>query len=378
MFSRRHLMGAALCAPLLSTLASWPALAATSANSDTSADMPRFIAALPKSEFHVHLEGTLEAEMKFALARRNGLTLPYADVAAMKKSYIYHDLASFLAIYYEGNSVLLKEQDFYDLCYAYLKKAASQNVLYAEMFFDPQSHTSRGIAIDVVIHGIARAQADAQRQLGIKSQLILCFMRDLSAESAMETLEAALPFKQYLVGVGLDSDEKDNPPTKFAAAFARARAAGLKVTVHCDLNQKDIHDHLRQAIEEIQVDRIDHGGNILESPELMAAAKKKNLFFTVCPTFSGTVRNGGPPVDVVRGMLDNGMNLNINSDDPAYMGSEYITEVLIKAQAQSKLTKAELVRIERNGFNSAWIDTARRDRFIRKLDAFASAWRVET
>lgn len=188
MLNRRHIIGAALSAPLLTALTSWPSDAAP-------ADMALFIAKMPKAEFHVHLEGTLEAEMKFALAKRNNITLPYADVAAMKQSYIYHDLPSFLAIYYEGNSVLLKGQDFYDLCYAYLAKAASQNVLYAEMFFDPQQHIQRGIPLEIVIGGIARAQAKATRELGIESQLILCFMRDLSAESAMATLDAALPLK---------------------------------------------------------------------------------------------------------------------------------------------------------------------------------------
>ncbi len=365
MFSRRHIVSAALWSPLLTAI---PARAATAPQDD---DMARFITAMPKSEFHVHLEGTLEAEMKFALAQRNGLTLPYADVAAMKKSYIYNDLPSFLRIYYEGMTVLLKEQDFYDLTYAYLSKAASEHVLYTEMFFDPQSHTSRGIAIDVVIHGIARAQADAQRQLGIESQLILCFMRDLSAESAMETLEAALPLKHYLVGVGLDSDEQGNPPEKFVAVFAKARAAGLKLTMHCDVNQTDTLANIRTVIEDIGVDRIDHGGNILQSPALMVEAKRRNLSFTVCPTFSGVAKSGDRSIDVVRGMLDNGLNVTISSDDPAYMGSEYLTQVLIRAQAQNRLTKAELLRIERNGFEAAWITPARRDRFLAKLDAFA-------
>jgi adenosine deaminase len=376
MVSRRDVMGAALWAPMLPALASWPARAAAPGG-DGAADMARFIAGLPKAEYHVHLEGTLEAEMKFALAKRNGLTLPYADVAAMKKSYIYHDLPSFLAIYYEGNSVLLKEQDYYDLAFAYLTKAAAQNIVYAEMFFDPQSHTSRGVRIETVIGGIARAQADARRKLGVESQLILCFMRDLSAESAAETLEAALPMKQYLVGVGLDSDEHGNPPGKFAATFARARAAGLKLTMHCDVNQEGSLANIRQVIEEIGVDRIDHGGNILQSPELMALARERKLMFTVCPTFSGMIGTGGRSTDVVRGMLDNGLNVTINSDDPAYMGSEYLTAVMIRAQAQNKLTKAELVRIERNAFNGAWIAPDRRDRFLAKLDAFARSERVE-
>lgn len=340
---------------------------------DDAADMVRFIAALPKAEYHVHLEGTLEAEMKFALAKRNGLDLPFADVAAMKASYVYHDLPSFLAIYYDGMKVLRTEQDFHDLAYAYLARAASQNILYAEMFFDPQEHLKRGLPMAAVIGGITSARESAAAQLGIGSQLILCFVRDLSAESAMETLNAALPFRQHLVAVGLDSDEKDHPPIKFAAHFAKARAAGLKVTAHCDLNQKDILEHIRQAIVDIRVDRIDHGGNILESPELIAMARARNLSFTVCPSFSGTVRGEAPPIDVVRGMLDAGLNVTINSDDPAYMGSEYLNEVLVQAQARSALTKAELVRLSRNAFKAGWMGEAPRAACLARLDAFARA-----
>lgn len=370
MLNRRTMIHAALgagCAGLLAPSPLWAALAGG------DADMATFIAGLPKAEYHVHLEGTLEAEMKFALAQRNGLQLPFADVAAMKDSYRYHDLPSFLTIYYDGMKVLLKEPDFYDLAYAYLAKAASQNVLYAEMFFDPQEHLKRGVAMADVIGGITRARADAAAKLGIQSQLILCFVRDLSAESAMAALDAALPMKQYLVGVGLDSDEKGNPPSKFTTHFAKARAAGLKVTAHCDLNQENTLEHIRQAIVDIQVDRIDHGGNILQSPDLIALAKAKNLYFTVCPTFSGTVRGDAPPVDVVRGMLDAGLNVTINSDDPAYMASEYLNEVLVKAQERSALSKAELVRIERNAFMAGWMDEGLRAACLAKLDAYAAA-----
>jgi len=380
MFNRRNLIRAALSAPLLCALPAGPLAAVRPARTPGGAApdrMARFIAAMPKAEYHVHLEGTLEAEMKFVLARRNGLALPYPDVAAMKASYKYHDLPSFLAIYYDGMKVLLREQDFYDLAYAYLAKAASQNILYAEMFFDPQEHLKRGIAMEAVIGGISRARADAERRLGIQSQLILCFVRDLSADSAMAALDAALPLKQYLVGVGLDSDEKNNPPNKFAEHFAKARAAGLKVTAHCDLNQEDVLEHLRQAIVDLKVDRIDHGGNILQSPELIALARERNLFFTVCPSFSGRATGEGPPIDVVRGMLDQGLNLTINSDDPAYMGSEYLNAVLVSAQRRSGLTERELVRIERNAFNAAWISDERRSHFHARLDDFARKWGVE-
>jgi adenosine deaminase len=373
MISRRDFARAGLCLPMAYAASAAPA---PSGENGDQAEMARFIAAMPKAEYHVHLEGTLEAEMKFALARRNGLSLPYADADALRRSYDFHDLPSFLTLYYSGMSVLLKEQDFYDLAHAYLTKAASQNILYAEMFFDPQEHLKRGVPMDAVIGGITRARNDAQRRLGIRSQLILCFLRDLSAESAMAALDAALPMKEHLIGVGLDSDEKDNPPGKFAAAFAKARAAGLKATVHCDLNQKDSLAHIREAIVDLKVDRIDHGGNVLQSPDLVALAKRRGLYFTVCPGFSGQVVGADGRIDVVRGMLDQGLNVTINSDDPAYMGSKYLLDVLIDAQARSALTKRELVRIERNAFNAAWISPKERQPYLDRLDAFVRTWSV--
>lgn len=333
--------------------------------------LKRFIAGMPKAEYHVHLEGTLEAEMKFALARRNGLSLPYADVAAMKASYNYHDLPSFLAIYYDGMKVLLTEQDFYDLTYAYLTKAAGQNVIYTEMFFDPQEHLKRGIPMAAVIGGITRARRDAQTKLGIRSQLILCFVRDLSADSAMQALDEGLKFRQDLVGVGLDSDEHGNPPEKFRAHFAKARAHGLRVTAHCDVDQEDTLGHIRTALVDLKVDRIDHGGNILQSPELVAIARRRGISFTVCPTFSGTLRKGETtPVDVVRGMLDAGLKVTISSDDPAYMGSEYLNDVLYRAVARSGLSRADLITIARNGFEAAWLPPADRAAMIARLDAY--------
>lgn len=337
-------------------------------------EMARFIRVMPKAEYHVHLEGTLEAEMKFTLAQRNGITLPFADVAAMKASYQYHDLPSFLAIYYDGMKVLLTEQDFHDLALAYLARAAAQNVIHAEMFFDPQEHLKRGVAMATVIGGITRARDEAARLYGISSGLILCFVRDLDPKTAMEALDAALPMREHLIGVGLDSDEKGHPPGKFAAHFAKARAAGLKVTAHCDVNQDNTLAHIRQAIVDLKVDRIDHGGNILQSPELVAMAKAKGIAFTVCPSFSGTLRGQGPEVDVVRGMMDAGLNVTIASDDPAYMGSEYVSEVLLRAQKRSALTKAELLRIQKNAFNAAWVGDELKARLLARIDIFERAW----
>ncbi len=372
MITRRILIAGITAAATMAALPSWTRAAAPADGVDPA--LAKFITGLPKTEYHVHLEGTLEAEMKFALAARNALNLPFADVAAMKASYKYHDLPSFLAIYYDGMKVLLKEPDFYDLAYAYLAKAAAQNVIYTEMFFDPQEHLKRGVPMEAVIMGITRARRDAEARLGIRSQLILCFVRDLSAESAMAALDAALPFKQHLVGVGLDSDEAGHPPEKFAAHFAKARSHGLRVTAHCDVDQAQSLKNIRTALVDLKVDRIDHGGNIVQSPELVAIAKQRGMIFTVCPTFSGTLRRGqNPPVDVVRAMLDAGLKVTISSDDPAYMASEYLNEVLLRAVTRSQLTRPELIGIARNGFEAAWLPAADKTALLAKLDAYVAA-----
>src|SRR5581483_7738054 len=202
---------------------------------------------MPKAELHLHLEGTLEPELKLALAARNGIELPYRSVEEVRAAYDFDDLASFLAVYYEGMSVLRTEQDFYDLAAAYLRKAHEQNVVYAEMFFDPQAHTTRGVPFDTVIRGIHRAQEDARSWLGLRTQLIMCFLRDLSAESARRTLEESLGYRDWIVGVGLDSDERGNPPVKFKDVFERARAEGFRLTMHCDVDQEDSVGHIWQC-----------------------------------------------------------------------------------------------------------------------------------
>ncbi len=368
--NRRDMIRDITAASLTVALMPSPLRAATRPVSAQMPDMAAFIAALPKAEYHVHLEGTLEPEMKIALAARNGITLPYADVAAMRASYVYHDLPTFLKIYYEGMNVLVTEQDFYDLAYAYLGRAKANNIVYAEMFFDPQEHLKRGVAMATVIGGITRARIAAEQRLGVRSQLILCFVRDLSAQSAMAALDAALPFKQHLIGVGLDSDERGNPPDKFAEHFAKARAAGLHVTAHCDVNQENSLAHIREAIVDLKVERIDHGGNILQSPELIALAKARNLAFTVCPSFSGKIETPNGPIEVVRGMLDAGLAVTINSDDPAYMGSEYLNAVMLREQRASALSRAELIRIERNAFAAAWLPAADKSAYQARLDAF--------
>ncbi|HAS32379.1 MAG TPA: adenosine deaminase, partial [Microbacterium sp.] len=240
-------------------------------------DLAAFAHGLPKAELHLHLEGTLEPELKFALAARNGIELDQKTVEDVKASYDFTDLTSFLAVYYPAMQVLQTADDFHDLAWAYLQRAKAQGVVHVEMFFDPQAHTSRGVPFAEVITGYRRAAVRAQDELGISAELILCFLRDFSAEYAMATLMEALPYKAWIVGVGLDSDERGNPPEKFAAVFARARAEGFFLTMHCDIDQVGSIDNIRTVLEDIEVDRIDHGTNIVEDPALVDAAIAKGI-----------------------------------------------------------------------------------------------------
>lgn len=230
--------------------------------------MKTFIREMPKAELHVHLEGTLEAEHLFKLARRHNIELEHKTPEECISAYDFHDLPSFLKIYYAGMNVLRTEEDFYELAYHYFERAAKENIVYVEPFFDPQAHTTRGIEFSTIINSIHRAQADAREKLNLHSNLIMCFLRDMSAESALEHLKMAMPYKSWIIGVGLDSNEKDNPPIKFSEVFSKARSLGLKLTMHCDVNQQNSIHHIRQCIDDIQVERIDHGINALEDDKV--------------------------------------------------------------------------------------------------------------
>ncbi len=332
-------------------------------------DVRAFIARLPKAELHVHLEGTLEPELSFALAAKNGVALGHETPEALIAAYDFHDLPSFLAIYYKAMEVLVSEQDFYDLTWAYLLKTRSQNVLYCEMFFDPQAHTGRGVAFDTVINGIHRAQVQAAAELGVESQLIMCFLRELPAESAMDTLIASLPYKPWIVGVGLDSNERDNPPIKFADVFARARAEGYRLTMHCDVNQQNTLVHIGQCLDVIGVDRIDHGVNALEDPALCAEIARRGLGLTVCPISNRFVVQNLTG-DEIRRMLAIGMKATINSDDPAYFRG-YMNENLIALHEDAGFTAAEITTLVRNSFEVAWLDPPRREHYLALLDSHA-------
>jgi adenosine deaminase len=330
-----------------------------------------FIAGMPKAELHVHLEGTLEPDLSFRLARKNGIEMPYATPEELLAAYDFHDLPSFLAIYYRAMQVLVHEDDFFELTWHYLLKAREQNVVYAEMFFDPQAHTARGVPFDTVIRGIERAQRRAVVELGVETQLILCFLRDLSAESAMRTLLEALPYKHWLVGVGLDSDEKDNPPRKFAAVFARARQEGLKLTMHCDVNQQNTLLHLGQVLHEIGVDRIDHGINCLEDAALCATIRERGLGLTICPV-SNRFCVQDLTASHIRRMLELGMRATVNSDDPAYFRA-YMNENLNALHDEAGMTRTEIVQLVRNGFEVAWLAADRRRHYLGQLSAYVDA-----
>jgi adenosine deaminase len=327
--------------------------------------MTSFIDGMPKAELHVHLEGTLEPDLSFALAQKNGIALPYDSPAALLRAYDFHDLPSFLSVYYKAMNVLQDEADFFELTWRYLQKAREQNIVYAEMFFDPQAHTSRGVTFDTVIRGIRRAQEKAAAELGVETQLILCFLRDMSAESAMQTLLQALPYKHWLIGVGLDSDEKNNPPLKFADVFARARSEGFKLTMHCDVNQQNTLAHIGQVLNDIRVDRIDHGVNSLEDPALCEIIAQRGIGLTVCPV-SNRFCVQDLTASHIRRMLQLGMRATVNSDDPAYFRA-YMNENLRALHEEGDLNTTEIVQLVRNGFEVAWLDDARRGAYLERL-----------
>lgn len=330
-------------------------------------DVARFIAEVPKCELHLHIEGTLEGELVFELARRNGIDMPYADAEEMRRESPFHDLTSFLVGYYRNMQVLVTEQDFYDLATAYFTRAAAQNVRYAEIFFDPQAHTSRGVEFGTVVRGLRRAVVDARRTLDLHAELIMCFLRDFSAEYAMATLMESLPHRDWIIGVGLDSDERGNPPVKFEKVFARARAEGYLLTMHCDLDQPGTLDHIRQALDVIGVDRIDHGVNVLDDPALLAEVVERGIGLTVCPISNGFVR-GSAWEGATKRLLDAGVLVSVHSDDPAYFDG-YVAECLARVHQETPLTIDEVATLARNAFQTAWLPATLRARFLAEIDA---------
>lgn len=332
--------------------------------------MEDYIRGMPKAELHVHLEGTLEPEHIFALAERNGIELDYKTPEEVVAAYDFHDLPSFLTIYYAAMGVLQTEQDFYELAYHYFVRAKQDNIVYAEPFFDPQGHTSRGVSFDTIIKGIHRAQVDAAKNLGIESNLIMCFLRDLSAESAMEHLDMSLPYKDWIIGVGLDSDEKDNPPSKFAEVFAAARESGYLLTMHCDVNQIDIVDHIWQCVNDIKVDRIDHGINSLEDESLCEEIAKQGLGLTVCPVSNRFVVQNLTASEI-KLMLDKNMKVTINSDDPGYFRA-YLTDNFLALVGEVSFEFSKIKQLNKNAFDVSWLNAERKAHYLKLADEFAA------
>jgi adenine deaminase len=323
---------------------------------------------VPKAELHLHIEGTLEPEMMFALARRNGVALPFADAEAVRRAYVFRDLQSFLDVYYAGCRVLLREQDFYDLTWAYLHRAAADGVRHAEIFFDPQTHTGRGVPFETVVTGIRRALLDGRERLGITSGLILCFLRDLSAEAALRALEQARPFRDWLLGVGLDSAEKDNPPVKFRAVFERARDWGLHAVAHA--GEEGPPDYIRQALDVLKAERIDHGVRCEEDPDLMARLAAEQVPLTVCPLSNVKLRVVPALArHNLKRLLDRGLCVTVNSDDPAYFGG-YVGENFRACQAALGLSDADVLRLAKNSFRASFVEEEERRRLLAEVGAF--------
>ena len=311
------------------------------------------IRALPKAELHVHIEGTFEPELMFSIAQRNQIDIPYKSVEEVKQAYNFHNLQSFLDIYYAGANVLIHEQDFYDLAWAYFEKCAEDNVVHTEMFFDPQTHTDRGIAFEVVLNGLQRACADAKAKLGITSHLIMCFLRHLSEEAAFKTLEQAIPFKDQIIGVGLDSSEVGHPPSKFERVFAKAREEGFLIVAHA--GEEGPAEYVWEALDLLKVNRIDHGVRSEEDPKLMARLIAEKMPLTVCPLSNLKLCVVDDMADHnIRRLLQQGVHVTVNSDDPSYFGG-YMNDNFIAIAESLDLTADELKTLAINSFEASFI-----------------------
>ena len=326
----------------------------------------------PKAELHIHIEGSLEPELIFELARRNGIRLPYADVAALRAAYAFTDLQSFLDVYYAGASVLITEDDFDAMAWAYFERAAHDNVVHCEIFFDPQTHTARGIDMGVVIRGLDRAARRAEAELGLSVRLILCFLRHLSEDDALATLEAALPYRDKFIGVGLDSSERGHPPEKFERVFARARAQGLRLVAHA--GEEGPPAYIWSALDTLHVERIDHGVRCLEDPALVARLARERVPLTVCPlsnvklcVFDDLARHNIPA------LLAAGLCVTINSDDPAYFGG-YLNDNFVQLfESLPRLTAHDAYTMLRNSIEGSFVDEDDKGLWVEELDSVFAA-----
>ena len=329
--------------------------------------LPELLRVMPKAELHIHIEGSLEPELIFALAQRNGVQLPYADVAALRSAYAFTNLQSFLDLYYAGASVLLHEQDFYDMAWAYFEKAAADHVVRAELFFDPQTHTARGVAMGAVIEGLHRACVDAQAKWGISADLILCFLRHLSEDDALATLEEAMPWRDQFIGVGLDSSEVGHPPEKFARVFARAREQGLHVVAHA--GEEGPPAYIWSALDVLKVERIDHGVQAIHDAALMKRLADSQIPLTVCPLSNLKLCVFKSLADHNLGqMLDAGLRVTINSDDPAYFGG-YLNDNYLQTFAALHLDAQQAYKLAANSIEASFATEDQKHHWMHELKA---------
>jgi adenosine deaminase len=340
---------------------------------DISAErLPHLLARMPKAELHIHIEGSLEPELIFEMSRRNAVAIPYASVDDLRRAYAFTNLQSFLDIYYAGASVLLKEQDFHDMAMAYLRRAKADNVVHAELFFDPQTHTARGVSMKTVIDGLHRACVDGAAELGVDSSLILCFLRHLSEEEAFQTLEEAMPFRDKFIGVGLDSSEVGHPPEKFAKVYARCRELGLHLVAHA--GEEGPPEYVWTALDLLKVERIDHGVQSAKDPELMKRLARDRIPLTVCP-LSNLKLCVFPQLELhnIPQLLDAGLVATINSDDPAYFGG-YMNENFLQTFAATGMNAQHAYQLAKNSFEASFVDASAKKRYTDQLDeAFARA-----
>ena len=333
-----------------------------------SSSLHSFIDNIPKAELHLHIEGSFEPELMFAIAQRNNIPIKYNSVEEVKKAYKFSNLQDFLDIYYEGAGVLITEQDFCDLTWAYLKRSHEQSVIHAEIFFDPQTHTARGIAFATVITGIQRALDDAKQKLGMSTKVIMCFLRHLDEASAFRTLEEALPYKHLIIGVGLDSSEVGNPPSKFERVFAKAREEGFITVAHA--GEEGPADYIWEALSLLKVKRIDHGNRSLSDEKLVQELARTRMPLTLCPLSNLELRVIKKMEDhPVKKMMEKGMLVTVNSDDPAYFGG-YMNENYRAVADALNLTKKDIYTLARNSFEASFIDDDHKKELTGKLDKF--------
>ena len=331
--------------------------------------MIKFIEKLPKAELHLHIEGSLEPELMFELAKRNNIQIPYKTIEDVKNAYNFTNLQSFLDIYYAGANVLITKQDFYDLTWAYILKCVENNIIHTEIFFDPQTHTQRGIAFETIILGIVEALKDAKKKYGITSAIIMCFLRHLSQDDALKTLEQSLAYKKYILGVGLDSSEIGNPPSKFEQVFKKAKEQGFRLVAHAG-EEADV-SYIFEALDLLDIQRIDHGVQSIKSEELMKRLKKEQIPLTVCPNSNIELKVFENYVEHnIKELLDYGLNVTINSDDPAYFKG-YLNVNFINLYENLDLSKDDIIQLVKNSFNSSFISENLKKEYIKRVEEIA-------